>query len=510
MNALKILESQIKQNTLSHAYLLLGGDNLEQEQLIAKIVTLLKIQNPDIMWVRPAKDGHISIAEIRLLRHQLNLKPHSSPHKIAVILQADNLTAEAANCLLKTLEEPPADSILILEVANLQNVFPTIASRCQKIRLKQAPLAIADDLLQKYNLDKILPASLKTKFEIAKKMAAEPDLNLILNWWLSTLQRLLITGHDVQNNIYAIWQAQKLLVTNVNKQLLLENLFLSFHDKKSKIWVYWRGMSKKLLAKFQTTGKVYQYESADKIAPGDSVLVDTPQGMEVAAIINEPCKGCKKEALTLEKGEGSILRKINSEDKTKLAQLKEQAKKYISQARQKIVEHNLAMKIIDADLSPDEKKLTFYFSAEGRVDFRSLVSDLARAFQKLIRLQQIGPRDEAKILKGIGKCGRELCCAKFLKNMKSVTLDMAQIQQLEHLGTSKITGLCGKLMCCLSYEIKEYQENIKELPAIGSTFKTKMGKGKVTGLNIIKKTVLIQLDNDTKAVVEVNLEGEKV
>ncbi|PIP21417.1 MAG: hypothetical protein COX39_03040 [Candidatus Nealsonbacteria bacterium CG23_combo_of_CG06-09_8_20_14_all_40_13] len=234
MNALKILESQIKQNTLSHAYLLLGGDNLEQEQLIAKIVTLLKIQNPDIMWVRPAKDGHISIAEIRLLRHQLNLKPHSSPHKIAVILQADNLTAEAANCLLKTLEEPPADSILILEVANLQNVFPTIASRCQKIRLKQAPLAIADDLLQKYNLDKVLPASLKTKFEIAKKMAAEPDLNLILNWWLSTLQRLLITGHDVQNNIYAIWQAQKLLVTNVNKQLLLENLFLSFHDKKKQ------------------------------------------------------------------------------------------------------------------------------------------------------------------------------------------------------------------------------------------------------------------------------------
>ena len=227
MNALKILESQIKQNTLSHAYLLLGGDNLEQEQLIAKIVTLLKIQNPDIMWVRPAKDGHISIAEIRLLRHQLNLKPHSSPYKIAVILQADNLTAEAANCLLKTLEEPPADSILILEVANLQNVFPTIASRCQKIRLKQAPLAIADDLLQKYNLDKILPASLKTKFEIAKKMAAEPDLNLILNWWLSTLQRLLITGHDVQNNIYAIWQAQKLLKTNVNRQLLLENLLLN-------------------------------------------------------------------------------------------------------------------------------------------------------------------------------------------------------------------------------------------------------------------------------------------
>lgn len=284
-------------------------------------------------------------------------------------------------------------------------------------------------------------------------------------------------------------------------------------------------MKKKIFVKFQTTGKIYQYDALarrrgekEQLKMGDLVLVETPQGIEVGKVVTLPCQGkCKARetcqvgaAAPAESGEGKILRKITENDRQKLALLKEKAKKYLPEVAEKIAKYSLQMKLIDADLSLDEKKLTFYFGAEGRVDFRALVSDLVKSFKKIIRLQQVGARDEAKIFQGFGKCGRQLCCAKFLQNIQSVTIEMAQVQQLEHLGTAKLSGACGKLMCCLAYELEEYQKALKNLPPIGNSFKTKLGEGKITGYNVLKQTVFVQLNNKDASTIEVNLKGEKI
>lgn len=256
MNAWAILQKQIKQNSLSHAYLLLGYNFEEKRKIISKITANLKINLPDIIFTQASAEGHrpgvssgpegkIGISEIRTLQHQINLKPHSSLYKIAVISNADNLTAEAANALLKTLEEPPKDTILILFSQGLQNLFPTIISRCQKIVLPPSEIAIPEDLKQKYNLKSIFQANLKDKFEIAKNLSAESNLNSILNYWLLVLRKLLkaiepssrrlLKGKNVADLILKIWQAQNLLKTNVNKILLLENLFLEMHNEKENL-----------------------------------------------------------------------------------------------------------------------------------------------------------------------------------------------------------------------------------------------------------------------------------
>ena len=161
------------------------------------------------------------------------------------------------------------------------------------------------------------------------------------------------------------------------------------------------------------------------------------------------------------------------------------------------------MELMDAELSFDEKKLTFYFAAEGRVDFRSLVSDLASTFRKLIRLQQIGARDEARFLGGCGRCGQVLCCRRFLKgDLDSVTLEMAQLQGLAAMGTARVTGCCGKLMCCLKYELDEYREAVKSLPKIGEKIKTEKGFGFVISQNILAKKVLVEVEDGSKLEVE--------
>lgn len=270
-----------------------------------------------------------------------------------------------------------------------------------------------------------------------------------------------------------------------------------------------------ILVRFQTTGKIFQYpqpkEEKGKFKAGDIIIIETPQGIELAKVIYLCTDACpKKQKEGSEIGEGFILKKAQKEDLEKLSNLKAEARKLLPQIKNKIIQHSLQMKVIDAELSLDEKKLTIYFSADGRVDFRGLVSDLVKTFHKLIRLQQIGARDEAKIFKGFGKCGRELCCGKFLQNIQSVTADMAQAQQLDHLGAAKLTGVCGKLMCCLTYELEEYEKHIGDYPEIGSTFKSKVGAGKVIGHNIVKQTISILLKDKDNAVIEVNLKGEKV
>ena len=150
------------------------------------------------------------------------------------------------------------------------------------------------------------------------------------------------------------------------------------------------------------------------------------------------------------------------------------------------------MKLVDAEYSFDRSKIIFYFTSENRVDFRELVKDLASVFRVRIELRQIGVRDEARRLGGHGPCGRELCCMKFLKDFNPVTIKMAKIQNLP-LNPSKISGLCGRLMCCLGYEYECYKDCCKGLPKVGREIKTTFGKGKVIGVNPLKRTVSVDL-----------------
>jgi len=254
--------------------------------------------------------------------------------------------------------------------------------------------------------------------------------------------------------------------------------------------------------KIKSDGKVSEVNTGStKLIDSDLVIVETEHGMEAAYVMPEGSVFDKGEKINSET-KIEFIRKATKKDMDKLQKLGEQAKESLTECQKKIEKFKLPMQLVDADLSFDEKKLTFYFAAPQRVDFRVLVSDLVHTFKKVIRLQQIGARDEARYLGGVGRCGQGLCCKKFLKgNLESVTLDMAYDQNLAQMGSNRVTGVCGKLMCCLKYELEEYREVKKKMPKFGDKVSTKEGEGVVINQNILKKTYSVRLENNN--VVEV-------
>jgi cell fate regulator YaaT (PSP1 superfamily) len=179
---------------------------------------------------------------------------------------------------------------------------------------------------------------------------------------------------------------------------------------------------------------------------------------------------------------------------------KKKVKDVMAVCSKKMQDRHLPMKLVDAEFSFDRSKVIFYFTAEGRIDFRDLVKDLANEFKTRIELKQIGVRDEAKMLGGFGPCGRALCCATYLKDFDAVTIKMAKEQNLP-LNPTKISGLCGRLMCCLGYEHKTYKNLMKGLPNIGETIKTEKGPAKVVGINALKRSVTAELEDGTQIEV---------
>lgn len=249
-----------------------------------------------------------------------------------------------------------------------------------------------------------------------------------------------------------------------------------------------------------TTGKVHNVKSDLDLKIEDQVLVDNGQIIELANIKAISMDG--KSVDNAEEFVGKIVRKINLEDKEKLDQFKKQARKFLPSCEELIRKYNLeTMKLLDADLSFDEKKMTFYFSTEGRVDFRELVTDLVRNCKKIIRLQQVRSRDKAKLFGGFGKCGQELCCFRFLGNTGNITLDMAKEQEIV-ANSNKISGSCGKLMCCLSFELEEYRKMAKELPTVGEVVKTEHGEGKVISRNLLRRVYVIENKDGQRTEVE--------
>lgn len=260
--------------------------------------------------------------------------------------------------------------------------------------------------------------------------------------------------------------------------------------------------------KIISDGRISTIESDNHILEiGNEILVDSKNGPDIAQVVPQKTIVEKETDDSQNNSDSSELefvfvRKLNEKDNQQIAELKDRSKKYLKECNDKVKKYQLPMQLLDADLSFDEKRLTIYFTAPSRVDFRVLVSDLAHSFKKIIRLQQVGARDEARYLGGVGRCGQHLCCKRFLKgNLESVTLDMAIDQNLAQMGSNRVTGACGKLMCCLKFELETYKESKKELPAIGSEIKTKQGTGVVLSQNPLKKSCMVKL-KDSESVVE--------
>jgi len=257
--------------------------------------------------------------------------------------------------------------------------------------------------------------------------------------------------------------------------------------------------------RFKKAGKVYYFDPAtDELAPGDDVIVETVRGQEYGQVVIGPTEIVDENVVTPLK---RVIRRATEEDRRRLELVRDKEKHAYTICEQKIAAHGLPMKLIDVEKTFDESKLIFYFTAEGRIDFRELVKDLAAVFRTRIELRQIGVRDEAKMMGGLGCCGRELCCATWLADFASVSIRMAKEQNLP-LNPTKISGICGRLMCCLKYENELYEEAKEGYPALNSRVVTPDGEGKVTGVNIFKKTLTIEL-KESKMVKEYPLQQIK-
>ncbi len=212
--------------------------------------------------------------------------------------------------------------------------------------------------------------------------------------------------------------------------------------------------------RFKTAGKVYYFDPDNfKLKIGDNVIVETARGMEFGTVAMEPSEVCEKEIVAPLK---KIVRIADNDDYKRHLENVKKKEKAMRLCQEKVDKHGLVMKLIDVEYTFDNSKIIFFFTADGRVDFRELVKDLATVFRTRIELRQIGVRDEAKMLGGIGFCGRELCCHSFLGDFAPVSIKMAKEQNLS-LNPTKISGICGRLLCCLKYENDVYVQNRKEL-----------------------------------------------
>ena len=253
--------------------------------------------------------------------------------------------------------------------------------------------------------------------------------------------------------------------------------------------------------RFKKAGKVYYFDpSGIWPRPGDSVIVETARGMEFGEVVTGSRSVNDAQIVTPLK---KVIRIATEEDIRRAEANESREKEAFRVCQEKIAKHKLDMKLVSVEYTFDNNKIIFYFTANGRVDFRDLVKDLASVFKIRIELRQIGVRDEAKMLGGLGSCGRQICCGAFLGDFQPVSIKMAKEQNLS-LNPTKISGQCGRLMCCLKYEQDNYEQVLKRVPRVGKDVVTPDGVGVITEINCIKERikVRIRVDDDTFDVRE--------
>ena len=258
--------------------------------------------------------------------------------------------------------------------------------------------------------------------------------------------------------------------------------------------------------RFRKAGKIYYFSPKEyEIKVGDNVIVETARGVEYGKVVIASKEISEEEIISPLK---EVIRVATNEDDEKERANKEKEKEAFKICLEKIKKHNLEMKLIDCEYTFDNNKVLFYFTADGRIDFRELVKDLASVFRTRIKLRQIGVRDETKILGGIGSCGRPLCCNTHLSEFIPVSIKMAKEQNLS-LNPTKISGVCGRLMCCLKHEEEVYEEANSKMPEVGDTVTTVDGlKGEVHSISVLKQMVrvIVELENDEKEARDYNVE----
>ena len=250
-------------------------------------------------------------------------------------------------------------------------------------------------------------------------------------------------------------------------------------------------MVKVVGVRFKKAGKVYYFDPDQfDIKTGDNVIVETARGIEFGEAVIPVREVADEEIVAPLK---KVMRMATDEDVQRASDNNRKEQEAFATCVQKIRDHNLDMKLIDVEYTFDNNKILFYFTADGRVDFRELVKDLAAVFKTRIELRQIGVRDESKMMGGIGICGRVLCCSSYLGEFQPVSIKMAKEQGLS-LNPTKISGTCGRLMCCLKYEQDAYEQIIKKAPKTGAIVDTPDGQGVVVETYLIKEVVKVRLD----------------
>jgi cell fate regulator YaaT (PSP1 superfamily) len=250
--------------------------------------------------------------------------------------------------------------------------------------------------------------------------------------------------------------------------------------------------------RFKRVSKIYYFDPAGvELNINEQVVVETARGLELGQVVIAP-----KQVLTNESPEPlkPVIRKAGPDDIKQVKDLETKEKEAMVEGTKLVERLNLQMKLISADYNLDGSRVTVYFSAEERVDFRELVREMAGKLHTRVELRQVGPRDEAKLIGGYGRCGRQLCCGSFLSELTPVSMKMAKDQGLP-LNPMKISGCCGRLMCCLSYECQQYRDMRKNLPKEGQRVITPSGPGKVIGVNPLSETILVQID-ESQATIE--------
>ncbi|MFO7968974.1 MAG: stage 0 sporulation family protein [Candidatus Izemoplasmatales bacterium] len=246
---------------------------------------------------------------------------------------------------------------------------------------------------------------------------------------------------------------------------------------------------------FNYLGKKYYFEANDlELKQNDYVVVETVRGYELGEVISDIIQISDEEIVSPLK---PVLRLATAEDIQKFKDNMAEQPKVMDITEKLVKKHELDMKLLNSEYTLDKSKLIIYFTAEGRVDFRELVKDLANEFHVRIELRQVGARDGAKVIGGIGPCGRQTCCTSFLREFEPVTIKMAKTQNLS-LNPANISGLCGKLLCCIRYENENYKNFKAETPNVDSTVYTVDGKGKVIKINYAEQSVTVKLADDTK------------
>jgi cell fate regulator YaaT (PSP1 superfamily) len=233
--------------------------------------------------------------------------------------------------------------------------------------------------------------------------------------------------------------------------------------------------------------------SSLQLAEGDVVIMETPEGTETAIVQKSITE--KNENREIQQGEDPIrvLRRANLNDLKIIKEHQKKEREIDEVCRKEVKKTDLPMKIVDAGLSFDGGSITVAFIADGRIDFRELVKNLAKQFQRSIRLHQIGARDESRQCGGYGICGREICCAKFSGGLPSITSEMAKVQHIAHRGSERISGVCGRLMCCLAYEADQYRIMLEEYPPVGTEVKVKGEKGTIKEINVLSGDIKVEL-----------------